>query len=223
MAVGMSRRESDYPSSSSLSMSDVDAPLRWTLQVHPLSSPLLVALTREARPPRLPAPHERIQPHKIWPQRCPLAPPRPRSPIPPGCPVSYTPLSLHLPEAVRALRDCQQKYADQVLWWPCSAATAASPLIPAAKQRAALAAGESISHPELRRELSNALSESIPTQPRTDTSIKTSESHPIKSVRPPPAHASLTHLQYFTNHTSRVTHCNLIASYAVQKAVSCLV
>lgn len=122
---------------------------------------------------------------------------------PKGCPVSYAPLSLHLPDVVLGLRKRQEKYADQVLWWPCvSSATPADresgPLIPAAKQRAALATGGTMPHPDLLRELSDALSESITVQSnQTDTSnsalhVKTSDSHPIKSVHPPASCSSLT-------------------------------
>ncbi|KAG6378097.1 hypothetical protein JVT61DRAFT_13780 [Boletus reticuloceps] len=103
-----------------------------------------------------------------------------------GCPVLYAPLSLHLPDVVRSLREQQQKYADQVLWWPCTIPDPPpGPLIPAAKQRAALATGETVPDPELQQQLSSALSECITIQPshQNDTTtplhVKTSESHPI--------------------------------------------
>lgn len=133
----------------------------------------------------------------------PPLPPAPLTHPVKGCPILYAPLSLHLPDVVRGLRERQEMYADQVLWWPCaSSATRANresgPLIPAAKQRAALATGDTAPHPELQTELSNALSESITIKSnQTDTSqsalhIKTSETHPIKSVDPRANCSSLT-------------------------------
>ncbi|KAG8213781.1 hypothetical protein J3R82DRAFT_10492 [Butyriboletus roseoflavus] len=144
-----------------------------------------------------------------------------------GCPILYAPLSLHLPDVVRGLRERQEKYADQVLWWPCASSVTPAdrecgPLIPAAKQRAALATGETVPHPELQTELSNALSESITIQSnQADTSnsalhIKTSETHPIKSVDSRRKLLVTDQLlQYFTNNTSGVTRRNFVSSHSI--------
>lgn len=178
MARGRAREKRD------LSMSDHD-PDPWTLEVCPLPIQLDPRSLAEAPSPCFSAPPQRIQPLKIRSQRYSIhSAIAPTHRPPPGSPVLYTPLSLHLPDVVRGLRDRQRSYTDQVLWWPCPATTP-SPLIPAAKQRAALATGEPIPLPELQQALSNALSDSITIQ--HDTPIKTSESHPIKSVDPPHA------------------------------------
>ncbi|KAH0827591.1 hypothetical protein J3R83DRAFT_4314 [Lanmaoa asiatica] len=125
-----------------------------------------------------------------------------------GCPILYTPLSLHLPDVVRGLRERQARHTDQILWWPCAShpSRESGPLIPAAKQRAALATGESMPHPELQKELSNALSESITIRSnQTDTS--NSALHMKTSGNSSP--------QHFTNHTPRITRFDFVSSYAI--------
>jgi hypothetical protein len=117
------------------------------------------------------------------------------------------PLSLHVPDVVRKLRERQEKYVDQVLWLPAESPRVSkdpSLVIPASEQRATLFTGENTTpHAELQQELCNAISESMPNrsqshpQPQSQlqlppleqqsnrhrsSQVKTSETHPIKSV-----------------------------------------
>lgn len=101
-------------------------------------------------------------------------------------------MSLHLPDVVRTLRERQQKYADQLLWWPAAPSNREpSPVIPVVKQRAALASGEAIPHPDLQQQLSTAISESISQYQTNSHHVKTSETHPIKSVVASPTNDTL--------------------------------
>ncbi|KAF9222637.1 hypothetical protein BS17DRAFT_174895 [Gyrodon lividus] len=113
------------------------------------------------------------------------------------------PLSLHLPDVVRELRERQEKYLDQDLWLPSTSTAVpnskdSSPVIPATRQCTTLYTGENITpHPELQQELSNAISELISNRSQSQSQlqppeqqdirhrssqVKTSETHPIKSV-----------------------------------------
>ncbi|KIJ67563.1 hypothetical protein HYDPIDRAFT_108404 [Hydnomerulius pinastri MD-312] len=131
-----------------------------------------------------------------------------------GSPIAYTPLSLHVPDVVRDLRARQAKGEAQVLWWPCPplpVTNDSTPMIPATEQRAALAIGDiTTPHPQLQQELSNAISESIPSQSQTpgtqnthnhSLQVKTSETHPINisAIIPPESLFAIS---------SHLTQCN---------------
>ncbi|KAF9245026.1 phosphatases II, partial [Melanogaster broomeanus] len=130
-----------------------------------------------------------------------------------GSPVTYMPLSLHVPDVVRELRECQEKYADQVLWWPCTSSLVlgdTSSVIPVTEQRAALCTGENTTpHPELQQDLFDALSQLIPNQSRPQSQpqppeqqdvdnrflqVKTSDTHPINIslIIPPESLAAIS-------------------------------
>ncbi|KAH7923949.1 phosphatases II [Leucogyrophana mollusca] len=114
-----------------------------------------------------------------------------------GCPVAYAPLSVHVPDLVRELRDRQAKYTEQTLWWPCAMSKDTIdqvPVLPAIEQRQALGTDEpELSHPDLQQELSAAISEPLSSIPQPPSPIdpalqmKTSETHPINisTIIPP--------------------------------------
>ncbi|KAG6829552.1 hypothetical protein H0H92_004221 [Tricholoma furcatifolium] len=94
---------------------------------------------------------------------------------PKGCPITYIPLSLCLPDYFLQLQDRQQQCARQRDWWPCDT-TPTSPVI-----LGSLGAQAKDSH--LQQEIQAAMSEplhNLPLLPNgPNYSIKTSSTHPI--------------------------------------------
>ncbi|KAH7908611.1 phosphatases II [Hygrophoropsis aurantiaca] len=112
-----------------------------------------------------------------------------------GCPVAYAPLSVHVPDMVRDLRDRQAKYTEQPAWWPSSMSKDTIntiPILPASEQRVALGTEQTeLVHPSLQQELSAAISEPLSSHPPAPADpalqVKTSETHPINisTIIPP--------------------------------------
>ncbi|KAH7888379.1 phosphatases II [Phlebopus sp. FC_14] len=124
-----------------------------------------------------------------------------------GCPAPYTPLSFHLPDAFRELRERQTRYANYATWWPCPRSTVSdlTPFVPPSAT-----AESSTPDSRLQRDLFRAISDSIsdPNRPHGSSHsttcafrVKTSESNPINisAIIPPESLHSIS---------SHLTRCN---------------
>ena len=113
-----------------------------------------------------------------------------------GCPMTYVPLSIHMPDYVKELQARQTQHTEQKAWWPCqrqeittkgppdSFSSIGPPVI------LGPCGGPIPNAVNLQQELSAAISAPLEPIPEVSTSLsqsshlKTSDSHPIKCVVP---------------------------------------
>ncbi|KAG6862291.1 hypothetical protein C0995_015988 [Termitomyces sp. Mi166 len=97
---------------------------------------------------------------------------------PKGCPIIYTPLSIHLPDHFLQLQQRQQQYAHEKAWWPSDKVPASSVILGSR--------GAQPQHSHLQQEIQAAISEpldkflGLPSAGPSSHPVKTSSTHPIK-------------------------------------------
>ncbi|KAG6891736.1 hypothetical protein C0992_006156 [Termitomyces sp. T32_za158] len=111
--------------------------------------------------------------------RSPPPPPAYLRLTPPGCPIAYIPLSVHLPDYFLQLQQRQRQYSQEKAWWPSDKA-AASPVILSSR-------GAQPQDSHIQQEIQAAISEpmdklALPDPQGAELSnhlVKTSSTHPI--------------------------------------------